>query len=53
MRDRVRVGDLAAKKSDPYALHDAGGWSSMAMPSRYIERAKIANERIVLDDDEG
>ena len=42
----------AAKRSDPFALRDAGGWSSMAMPSLYVERAKIANERIVLEDDE-
>jgi integrase len=30
-------------------LQDAGGWSSLAMPARYIEAAKIANEGVRLD----
>ncbi len=38
----------AAQGTDPFALRDAGGWSSMAMPSRYVEAAKIANERVKL-----
>lgn len=29
-------------------LQDAGGWSSVAMPARYIEDAKIANEGVNL-----
>ena len=29
-------------------LQDAGGWNSLAMPARYIESAKIANEGINL-----
>ncbi|HMQ33642.1 MAG TPA: tyrosine-type recombinase/integrase, partial [Chloroflexaceae bacterium] len=40
----------ARGKSDPFALRDAGGWSSLAMPSRYVESSSMANERIQLDD---
>ena len=29
---------------DPFRLQEAGGWSSLAMPRRYVEAAKIANE---------
>ncbi len=29
--------------TDPFALQEAGGWSSLAMPRRYVEDAKIAN----------
>lgn len=32
-------------------LKDAGGWSSLAMPGRYIESAKIANEGVNLGSD--
>lgn len=32
-------------------LKDAGGWSSLAMPGRYIEAAKIANEGVELGSD--
>lgn len=31
------------KKVDILQLQEAGGWSSLEMPRRYIERAKIAN----------
>jgi integrase len=34
--------------TDAFALRDAGGWSSLAMPSRYVEAAKIANEKVTL-----
>jgi hypothetical protein len=34
--------------TDPLALQEAGGWASLAMPRRYVERAKIANERVKL-----
>lgn len=37
-----------AGKTDAFALRDAGGWSSLAMPSRYVEAAAIANERVNL-----
>lgn len=39
----------AAKHSSPFVLRDAGGWSNMQTPSRYVERAKIVNEGIKLD----
>lgn len=37
-----------AGKTDAFALRDAGGWTSLAMPSRYVEAAAIANERVTL-----
>lgn len=37
-----------AAGTDAFALRDAGGWSSLAMPSRYVEAAAIANERVKL-----
>lgn len=33
-------------------LQEAGGWSSPAMPLRYAEAARVANERVNLGDDE-
>jgi integrase len=41
----------AAAGTDPIALQEAGGWSSLAMPRRYIAAAAIANERVRLGDD--
>lgn len=38
----------ATMGTDAFALRDAGGWSSLAMPSRYVEAATIANERVIL-----
>ena len=35
--------------TDPFALQDAGGWNSLAMPRRYIDSAKVANEGVKLD----
>lgn len=35
--------------TDAFALRDAGGWNSLAMPSRYVESATVANERVKLD----
>ena len=32
--------------TDAFALKDAGGWNSIAMPSRYVESAAVANERV-------
>lgn len=41
---------LAARKgTDPFALQEAGGWNSLAMPRHYIQAAKIANEGVHLD----
>lgn len=34
--------------TDQLALQEAGGWASPAMPRRYVERAKIANDRVKL-----
>ncbi len=31
-----------------FALRDAGGWSSLAMPSNYVKAAAIANEGVLL-----
>ncbi len=39
----------ARKGTDPFALQEAGGWNSLAMPRRYVEAAKIANEGVKLD----
>lgn len=42
----------AARNNTPLdRLQDAGGWSSLAMPGRYIEAAKIANEGVNLGSD--
>lgn len=41
----------ARGKSDPFALRDAGGWSSLAMPSRYVESNSVANARIELEEE--
>jgi integrase len=38
----------AQQGTDPFALQEAGGWSSLAMPRRYVEAAKIANEGVKL-----
>ena len=38
----------ARQGTDPFALQEAGGWSSLAMPRRYVENAKIANEGVKL-----
>jgi integrase len=34
--------------TDILALQEAGGWASLTMPRRYVERARIANERVKL-----
>lgn len=39
----------AQKGTSPFALQEAGGWSSLAMPRRYVESAAIANEGVILD----
>lgn len=41
----------ARNKTDPFALQEAGGWNSLAMPRRYVEDAKIANESVNLGND--
>lgn len=39
----------AAKGSNPFVLRDAGGWTNMQTPGRYVERAQVVNEGIQLD----
>jgi integrase len=40
----------AARNNTPIdRLQDAGGWNSPAMPLRYVEAAKVANEGVRLD----
>jgi integrase len=34
--------------TDAFVLRDAGGWNSIAMPSRYVEGQKVANEGVNL-----
>jgi integrase len=43
----------ARNGTDPFTLQEAGGWSSLAMPRRYVEDSDIANEGIKLEGDEG
>ncbi len=33
-----------ARKVDVLRLQEAGGWSSLAMPRRYVEESEIAND---------
>lgn len=40
--------DAARNKTDPFSLQEAGGWSSLAMPRRYVKEAEIANQGVVL-----
>jgi integrase len=43
---------IAARNGTPLdRLQDAGGWNSLAMPARYVEAAKVANEGIRLDNE--
>ena len=35
--------------TDPFVLQEAGGWSSLAMPRRYVEDNAIANKGVKLD----
>ncbi|MCP4526040.1 MAG: site-specific integrase [Aestuariibacter sp.] len=41
---------LAVRNGTPLdRLQDAGGWASLAMPMRYVEAAKVANQGVVLE----
>jgi integrase len=42
----------ARSGTDPFTLQEAGGWSSLAMPRRYIAEAAIANEGLRLGEEE-
>ena len=35
--------------TDPFSLQQAGGWSSLAMPRRYVEDNQIANDGVKLE----
>ena len=35
--------------TDPFALQQAGGWSSLAMPRRYVDDNEISNEGVKLE----
>ena len=37
--------------TDPFVLQEAGGWSSLAMPRRYVEDQNIANDGVRLEPD--
>jgi integrase len=39
----------ARSGTDPFSLQQAGGWSSLAMPRRYVEDDAIANKGLRLD----
>lgn len=39
----------AKNKTSPFALRDAGGWNTLAMPSRYVAESDISNEDVILD----
>ena len=43
------ASQAARSGTDAFALRDAGGWSSLAMPSRYVEAAAIANSGVKLE----
>ena len=38
----------AAAGTGVFSLRDAGGWSSVAMPARYVAAADIANDGVIL-----
>lgn len=42
--------DAARNGTDPFRLQEAGGWSSLTMPRRYVEAAKVANEGVRLSE---
>lgn len=43
----------ASAGTDPFALQEAGGWNSLAMPRRYVEYARIANQGVKgIDEDD-
>jgi integrase len=42
----------ARSGTDPFSLQEAGGWSSLEMPRRYVEDSTIANQGVKLQPDE-
>ena len=47
------ASSAARHGTDPFSLQEAGGWNSLAMPRRYVEEQKIANEGIKTDQNPG
>ncbi len=39
--------EAAERGVNPLRLQEAGGWTSLEMPRRYVERSKVANEGMV------
>lgn len=39
--------------TDPFRLQEAGGWSSLAMPRRYVEENRVANDGVRLEEQPG
>jgi integrase len=39
----------AQSGTDPFSLQEAGGWSSLAMPRRYVDAARVANQKVRLE----
>lgn len=42
--------DAARNGTDPFRLQEAGGWSSLSMPRRYVEAAEVANKGVKLSE---
>ena len=42
---------VAAGRMDLFRLQEMGGWSSLAMPRRYVERAAVSNAGVAYEDD--
>jgi integrase len=45
------ASSAARHGTDPFALQEAGGWSSLTMPRRYVEERKISNEGVKTEKD--
>jgi integrase len=41
--------NAARHGTDPFTLQEAGGWSSLAMPRRYVEQNNVSNEKVKLE----
>jgi integrase len=44
--------NAARHGTDPFVLQEAGGWSSLAMPRRYVEEQQISNQGVKSGDEE-
>lgn len=43
-----RATSVAGAGTEMFSLRDAGDWSSVTMPARYVEAGAITNERVIL-----